>query len=481
MKISRFLLPALALAASGCAPTSRYQRPQVPIPTTWPSGPAYQRIASTQATAPDQLPWQEFYTDPRLRKVIAAALLNNRDLRLAALNVQRAQGIYGIQRAELIPKIGASASLDRRRFPADLSPGSGSLVSKQYNVSLGVLAWEPDFFGRIRSLSAAALNEYLSTEQAARSARILLVSNVAGTWLTLAADRENLQLAQTTLQSQQDALDLVSSRVRLGGAPELDLYRAQAQVQSAQVAVARFIKLTAQDLNALNLLAGSPAPDELLPASLADAQAPAVVQAGASSQLLLQRPDILQAEYHLRAAYANVEAARAALFPTISLTGSVGTASSELSGLFKSGSQTWNFVPQIALPLLDARIWAAARVSKVDRQMAVENYQRAIQISFREVADALAVVGTVDQQVAAQQALVDAVAKTYRLSNLRYERGLDNYLSVLDAQRSLYAAQQELVLLRLEKMTAQVRLYATLGGGGLVQNFANSSVSSWGQ
>lgn len=451
---------------SGCTLAPKYDRPQAPVPTTWPTGSAYRPMpATTQAAPAAEIPWQDFFLDARLRKVIATALENNRDLRIASLNVERARAMYGIQRAELLPAVNAVGTATRRRVPADLSNSDKATTVKQYSVDLGVAAWELDFFGRIRSLAQGALEEYLGTQQAQRSAQILLVSGVADAYLTLAADRENLKLAQTTLDAQQSALDLVNHRFDRGLAPELDVHRAQAQVESARLATARFTQLVAQDQNALNLLAGAPVSGDLLPAGLADVAAVRELSPGMSSEVLLGRPDVLQAESQLRAAYANIGAARAAFFPRISLTASAGTASSELSGLFKSGSGTWGFTPQVIVPIFDARIWAAARVTEADQKIALTQYERAIQTSFREVADALAVRGTVDQQVSSQEAFVHAVSETYRLSNIRYTRGIDSYLSVLDAQRSLYAAQQDLVNLRLAKITNQVRLYAVLGGG----------------
>jgi multidrug efflux system outer membrane protein len=412
------------------------------------------------------LKWQEFFSDEKLQRLIDTALRNNRDLRLAVLNVERARAIYGIQRAERLPTVDAVASGSAQRVPADLSATGTRQTVEQYSVNLGVFSWEPDFFGRIRNLKDRALEEYLATEQARRSAQILLVSSVANAYLVLAADRESLTLAQTTLVTQQDVYNLTQRRYDRGLAPELDLYRVQTQVDAARGDVARFTQLVAQDENALNLLLGAAAPGALLPTNLSGVAPPKEISAGVSSEVLLCRPDVLQAENLLRAAHADIGAARATFFPRISLTAAVGTASSELSGLFQSGSGTWSYAPQIGMPIFDARTWAALRVTKVQREIAVTQYERAVQNAFREVADALAVYGTVDQQVSAQQSLVHAVGETYRLSNARYDKGIDSYLSVLDAQRSLYAAQQGLVSLRLVKLANQVRLYAVLGGGG---------------
>jgi len=461
------LLLAIGIVSAGCNFTPKYVRPEAPVPAQWPTGPAY-ASAPVRITAPEapDLRWEEFFTDPNLQRLIEMALANNRDLRLAVLNVERARALYGIQRAELLPTVDATASGSLQRLGADLSGTGKATTFEQYRVHLGVLAWEPDFFGRIRSLNESALQAYFATAQARRGAQILLVSSVVNAYLVLAADRESLALARTTLETQQGAYKLVKRRYDQGLTPELDLYRAQTQVDTARREVVRFTQQVAQDENALTLLLGTTAPGELLPANLSNVAPPQEISAGVSSEVLLRRPDVLQAESLLKAAHADIGAARAAFFPRITLTGTAGTASSDLSGLFQSGSGAWTFVSQAVLPIFDPRIWSGLKITKVQREIAVTEYERAIQTAFREAADALAVQGTVDQEVAAQQSLVDAVAETYRLSDVRYDRGVDSYLSVLDAQRSLYVAQQVLVGLRLAKLTNQVRLYAVLGGGG---------------
>ncbi len=462
------LLLGTALVSAGCNLAPHYDRPNAPVPAGWPSGTAYEatRTATNAPQAPD-LGWQEFFCDQKLQCLIETALRNNRDLRLAALNVERARAFYGIQRAELLPTADAAASASKQRLPADLSASGKRQTLEQYSVNLGVFSWELDFFGRIRSLEQRALEEYLATEQARRSAQILLISSVANAYLALAADREALALAQTTLATQQDSYNLIKRSYDLGLVPELDLFRAQTQVDAARGDVAQFTQLAAQDENALNLLLGSVAPSELLPAELGGVTPAKEISAGMPSEVLLRRPDVLQAESLLRAAHADIGTARATLFPRISLTGTVGTASAQLSGLFESGSGTWSFAPHASMPIFDTRAWLALGVTKVQREIALTQYEGAIQNAFREVADALAVRGTVDQQVSAQESLVHAVAETYRLSTTRYDTGIDSYLSVLDAQRSLYAAQQGLVFLRLARLANQVRLYAVLGGGSM--------------
>lgn len=473
------LLVGIASFPAACTLAPKYSRPQAPVPTQWPTGAAYaDPLMATNTTETANLRWQEFFTDEKLQKVIGTALTNNRDLRLAALNVQNARALYGIQRANLFPIVEATGKGNRQSLPADLSSSGSRQTVARYDANLGVASWEIDFFGRIRSLKDNALQQYLATEQARRGAQIMLVSSVANTWLALAADRENLKLAQTTLATQKDAYDLIKRRYTLGLLTELDLFRAQTQVDAARGDVARFTQFVAQDRNALNLLAGAPVTDELLPDALGAVTPLMEVNAGLSSEVLLRRPDVLQAENLLKAANANIGAARSAFFPRISLTAAIGTASSDLSGLFKSGSGTWSYAPQIVMPIFDARVWAGHRAAKVQQEIAVTQYEKAIQDSFREVADTLAVRGTVGQQMEAQQSLVKAVGETYRLSTSRYDKGIDSYLSVLDAQRSFYAAQQGLVSLRLANLANHVQLYAVLGGGWEAENTAQAKGAS---
>jgi multidrug efflux system outer membrane protein len=466
MKRKLLLICLIAFLLGGCTLTPKYKRPAAPVPPEWPTGGVYNET-KTAASAPTvpELMWREFFTDARLQKIIEMALNNNRDLRLTALNVERARAYYGIQRGELLPSVNAVGSGSKERVPADLSSTGSARTAERYSVNLGISSWEIDFFGRIRSLKDRALEEYLATDEARRSAQILLVSAVANAYLTLAADREHLKLAGSTLETQEAAYNLIRRRYEVGLASELDLRRAQTQVDIARGDVARYTQLAAQDENALNLLIGSPLPPALLPAELGSVSPPKEISPGISSEVLLRRPDVLAAEHGLKAANANIGAARAAFFPRISLTTAIGTASADLSGLFKDGSGTWSFVPQIAIPIFDVRTWSAYDVTKIEREISVAQYEKAIQAAFREVADALAVRGTVNQQIAAQQSLVDAVAETYRLSQARYSKGIDSYLGVLDAQRSLYGAQQGLIALHLAGVANQVTLYRVLGGG----------------
>jgi len=458
---------AIVIFLGGCTLAPKYKQPKAPVPDKWPQGDVYKKAGvSKEAPRVWELRWEDFFADPGLKAIVRMALKNNRDLRLAALNVERARALYGVQRAELFPAVSAVGSGAKQRSSSDLTPPGVPRTTKQFSVNLGITSWEIDFFGRIRSLKEQALEEYLATEQARRSAQIALVAEVARAYLALAADRGNLKLARSTLDTQQGIYDLIRRQYEVGLANELDLRRAQTQVDAARGDVARLMRLVAQDQNALNLLAGSPAPEDLLPTDLASVSPLRDISPGLSSEVLLRRPDIMAAEHQLKAAYAFIGAARAAFFPRISLTTSLGTASNELSGLFDSGNGAWSFAPQVAMPIFDARTWAALRVSKTVRKIALTQYEKVIQTAFREVADSLAAQGTVDRQVKAQQSLVNALAETHRLSVNRYTNGIDSYLGVLDAQRTLYAARQGLIALRLAKLANQVRLYAVLGGGG---------------
>ena len=467
MKRNLFLLLSIIVfLLSGCTLAPEYTRPDAPVPSEWPTGPAYQETKTgTSAQMVAELPWREFITDERLRKVIETALNNNRDLRLAALNVERARAYYGIQRAELLPSVNGVGSMYKERTPADLSSTGSALTAERYDVNLGIASWEIDFFGRIRSLQDKALEQYLATDQARRSAQLMVISSTVQVYLALAADKEALQLVTTTLKTQEDFYGLIRKRYDAGIISELDLKRAQSQVDSARGDVALYTQLVAQDENALTLLVGSPVPKELLPVELKSVIPPREISAGLSSDVLLSRPDVMAAEHQLKAANANIGAARAAFFPRIALTASAGTASAELSGLFKSGSGAWTFAPQIIMPIFDARTWSAYDVTKVEKEISIAEYEKAIQKAFREVADALAEKGTVNQRLAAQQSIVDAFAVTYKLSEARYNKGIDSYLSVLDAQRSLYGAEKGLIMLRFAQINNLITLYKSLGGG----------------
>jgi outer membrane protein, multidrug efflux system len=455
----------------GCTMAPTYTRPTPPIPSDWPSGAAYKKMeTSTSTSSAPELKWQEFFTDERLQKVIAMALRNNRDFRIAALNVERARAVYGIQRAELFPTLNAVGASAKQRISEDLSDTRNPKITEKYSADLGILSWEIDLFGRIQSLKDKALEEYLATEYVQRGTQLSLISSVAEVYLALAADHEGLKLSQSTLEAQQTSYNLIKRRYDVGITNELDLRRAQTQVDLARRDMALYVQFVAQDENALNLLVGSPIPKELLPHDLGSVASLKDISAGMSSDILLHRPDILAAEHRLKAANANIGAARAAFFPRITLTTAVGTASNELSELFKAGTATWAFAPQAVMPIFDFRLWSALRGVTVEREIALAQYEKAIQTAFRETVDAIAKQGTVGDQLAAQESLVKASSDTYHLSNARYTKGIDSYLGVLDAQRALYAAETGLIVLRLSKLANLVTLYKVLGGGSAIDS-----------
>ena len=459
------------LFLAGCASMApKYEKPAAPVPNAWPEGPAYkgEAVQANKERKPlAEIPWQEFFVDPQLQKLISLALDNNRDLRVAVLNMDRFRALYQIRRADLLPQVNGNGGASFQGIADDLANNGNGGTSHQYDVGVGISSYEVDLFGRVRSLKDQALEQYLATEQARRGVQITLVSQVATAYLTLASDLERLELAKDTLVNQQESYKLSRSRFDAGVASALDLQQAQTSVDAARVDIARFTTLVAQDLNALNLVVGSNVSSDLLPKSLYENLAALKdVAPGLPSDVLLSRPDILQAEYGLRGANANIGAARAAFFPRITLTSSVGFGSDELTGLFNAGNLAWSFVPRITVPIFEGgRNKANLQVAEVDRDISVAQYERAIQIAFREVADALAQRGTIDEQVAAQQSLTGATAETYSLSQARYESGIDSYLNVLDAQRSLYAAQQNLITSRLVRLNNMVTLYKVLGGG----------------
>ncbi|MCK2088564.1 AdeC/AdeK/OprM family multidrug efflux complex outer membrane factor [Thauera aromatica] len=457
---------ALALAAAtlgACALIPAYERPAAPVAASFPQAPA----AASAAPAADAIAWRDYFADPRLRELIALALENNRDLRVAALAIERARAQYGIQRAELFPSIALSGGQNAQRAPGAFNAGGESTVSRQYSANLGFAAYELDFFGRVRSLEEQALQTYLGTEEARRSAHISLVAEVAGAWLRLGADRERLALARNTFETRQKSYELTRRSFELGAVSALDLQQAETLLEGARADAARYTAQVAQDENALALVVGAAVPAALLPQALGgDVAAVAELPAGLPSEVLARRPDILQAERALRAANASIGAARAAFFPRISLTASAGSASTALDGLFESGSRAWSFVPQIRLPIFEAgRLQASLDVAEIQRDIQVAEYEKAIQSAFREVADALAERATLAEQLGARRRLAAAAGRSFELSEARYRGGVDSYLSLLDAQRSLYAAELELIATRLADATNRVALYKALGGG----------------
>ena len=466
MKRCCLVIAAAALLGACGTLAPDYQRPPLPVDVQWPAVPVAAAPAAGGASAAG-LDWQSFVREPALRELIALALASNRDLRAAALTIERTQALYQVERSGVFPQIGATASETATATPADLSPLGKRAVSHAYALGVGFSAYELDFFGRVRSLRDQALELYLASQEARRSAQISLIAEVGATWLQLAADREHLARAGDTLTSQQAAYRLAQRRFELGAASQLDLSQAQTTVETARADVARYTSVVAQDLDALTLLAGQPVPDRLLPAAALTGLTPLdPLPPGLPSDLLQNRPDILTAEHALKAANADIGVARAALFPSITLTSSVGTASAQLSGLFTSAGRTWLFAPQLNLPIFDSgRNAANLKAAQASRSIYLAQYEKAIQNAFREVADALADQSTLGAQVAAQLSLVDATALSLRLSEARFHTGVDSYLAVLDSQRSLYAAQQSLINLRLAQASNRFTLYKALGGG----------------
>jgi multidrug efflux system outer membrane protein len=466
MKRNLSIITVILVWSVACSMIPPYSRPASPVPSEWPEGPAYKENADGASNqGVEKIKWQEFYADERLQKIIDLALKNNRDLRIAVLNIERTQAQYRISRSELLPSVGGGASLSEQRVPAETSQTGEAMNARQYSASVGITAWEIDVFGRIRSLNESALNQFLASEQAYKGFRLSLIAEIANLYLLRAADMEGLALAQSTLEARQKSLNLIQRRFDVGASSNLDVRQAQTLRDAAQVDVVRYTRLVALDENALNLFVGSTISRDLLASELKAVILPGDVSAGLSSEVLLKRPDVIRAEYLLKAANANIGAARAALFPRITLTTAIGTASPDLTHLFRVGSGTWLFAPQANVPIFDTRIRAAYDVTKVDREIYVAQYEKTIQIAFKEVADSLAQRGTIVDQIAAQESLVAAAQDAYRLSNARYTTGIDNFLVVLDAQRSLYTAQLGLISLHLSKLSNLVTLYKVLGGG----------------
>ena len=471
--MTRAILATCAAAAllAGCSLVPDYLRPGLPVPDAWPQGPASPAVAPAAAgqTLWADVAWNKFFVDPDLQRLIRQALDNNRDLRVAALNIEVARATYRVTESALLPTVNAGASGTIQRTPAGLSSTfpPAALTTRSYSANLGVTSFELDLFGRLHSLDERALETYFATREARDSTRISLIAEVANAYLTLLGDRKLLALTEDTLATRTTSLDLIRRSFEHGIGSQLDVAQARTAVETARVNHARYIRQLDLDKNALTLLVGAPVdPGKLAAGSLDAMHFVDDLPVGLPSQVLLRRPDIVEAEHTLKAANANIGAARAAFFPAITLTGSGGSASPTLDTLFAAGSGAWTFAPQMVLPIFDAgKNFANLDSAKASRAIAVAQYDKAIQSAFREVADALATKGTMSAQLAAQTALVDATQDSYRLSKARYDRGIDSYLTVLDSQRSLYGAQQDLVTLQVERLSNLVTLYKALGGG----------------
>jgi multidrug efflux system outer membrane protein len=439
------------------------------VPPSWPAGDAY--LVQSEAALPS-VSWRDIFRDPDLQSVIEQALANNRDLRVAAANVAAARAQFRIQRADLFPHLdaGASASATDRGNRSGSGSNGGTGAQESYGADVGVSAFELDLFGRVRSLSHAALQDYFATEAAQRAARLALVGEVATAYLTYAADRSLLKIAEDTAASAARSVQLTEARLRGGIASRIDLRQAQTILDTARSDVASLATDVAQDRNLLQLLVGAPVDDALLPSGIeaVDGQLGAL-PAGLSSEILLRRPDVVEAEYRLRAANARIGAARAAFFPRISLTGLVGFASDALSSLFAGGAFTWSAGADATLPIFDAGANRGnLHLTEAQRDAALAQYEGTIQTAFREVSDALARQGTIAAQVSAQDDLVEAAADNARLTDARYRGGIASFLESLDAQRTLYGAQRSRVATRLARATNLADLYTTLGGDALI-------------
>ena len=513
MMRSLVLILAASTALAGCSLAPKYARTELPVPPSLPVGDAYLR--QSEATLP-AITYRDVFRDPRLQQIIVQALANNRDLRVAAANIAATRAQYRIQRADLLPQVDASGRYtysgggNGTRNTVTSGTGgntgtgtggtgtgtggtgtgtggvgtgtgsTGSVVSSSssnsaFSVDLGTTAFELDLFGRIRSLTGAALDRYFSTEAAARATRLTLVGDIADAWLTYASDRSLLKIAQDTVTSSQRSVTLTNARLRGGVAPRTDLRQAQQILFTAQSDLAQQRTALAQDINALQLLVGAPVDAALLPESIEQAlPTVATLPAGLDSSILLRRPDVVQSEYELRATNAEIGAARAELFPKISLTGILGFASTSLTSLFSGGAFNYSVAPSVSYPIFRAGAGiAGVAYSKAQRDAALAAYEKTIQTAFQETADALARQGTIADQLKANQNFSAAALDTYRLSDARYRGGIDTFLTSLDAQRSLYSAQRNLVATQLVGASNRVTLYRVLGGDSTLEATAN--------
>lgn len=454
---------ASAVVLSACSLAPHYERGVLPTSQAWPVA----TVVSDQSA--DSLGWREVFLDPRLQKTIELALDYNRDLRVAVLNVEQARAQYRIQRSALVPNLDGTISATKTEAPVPAANGVDGEIdfakSENFSANFGVTAYELDLFGRVRSLNQAALNDFFSREENRKAVQISIVAATAQAWLGLAADQELLSLSRQTLQTREEGLSLTQRRFDVGAASQLELSQQTILAEQARNDVATYEALVQQDLNALRLLVGTELPINIIPRAFPENAILSAIPVGVPSEVLLNRPDVMAAEYNLKGRNANIGAARAAFFPSISLTGSAGYSSTDFDQLFDGGS-TWTFRPSINIPIFDAgaRI-AGAQSAVAGRDIALAQYERSIQTAFREVSDALAVRSTIDRRLAAQTSVLGAAQSTVDLSQARFDAGIDSYLSLYDAQRTYYGAQQGLINTRLLREINLVSLYSALGGG----------------
>ncbi|ABL64827.1 efflux transporter outer membrane subunit [Chlorobium phaeobacteroides] len=472
---TKLLLP-LCLAATtltACSLEPAYVRPTAPVTTQWPVASG---IGTTTSTAPDSggqprttdIGWRSMFRSPKLQSLIEESLANNRDLRIATLNIEVARNTWRIQRSDLLPSINASGSFTRQELSKSTSGTGNKEITSTYTANIGTTAYELDLFGRVRSLSNRAINQYLATEEGRKAAQTSLIAEVANAYLTYLADVELLRLTESTLRTRQDAYDLIKRSYDLGAKSRLDVAQSATLAESARASRAQYQRQVEQDKNALTLLVGKEIDPKLLePQRLTDVQVLDTLPAGIPSVVLLDRPDVRQAEYALKAENANIGAARALFFPSISLTGSTGFASASLSDLFVTRSSgIWSFAPQITLPIFQSgRLRANLKLAETNRDIAVAKYEKAIQTAFREVSDALVARATYTEQLHAQRALVTESDQARTITKARYDHGIDSYFALLDAQRSLFEAQQNEILIHQQTLANLIDLYKALGGG----------------
>jgi multidrug efflux system outer membrane protein len=469
---SALLAASLAALLSGCSLAPTYERPALPVAADWPAAAGPGSAGGAGATSAYSVPWQSFFKDDQLKQLIGMALEHNRDLRVATLNIERARALYQVQSADRLPGVNAGLNGARQRLPDSVAPGGQGGMFTSYTAGLSVTAFELDLFGRVRNLSGAALERFAATEEGRRAAQISLVAQVAFSYEAVLADELLLALARQTLDNRGAAHQRQALSRSSGASSDYDLRQSESLLEAAKVAVLQARRQRALDENALAVLVGHPLPAALLPDPRSgpgrswDGEAIAAVPAGLPSDLLTARPDIRQQESLLRAANANIGVARAAFFPHISLTGAFGSSSKELSGLFDSGSRAWSFLPQVSLPIFDGgRNRANLGAAVADRDIAVAQYEKTVQVAFREVADALAGHATLGEELHAVKAQERAEQARHDLAQLRYDSGEASYIEYLDAQRALFAAQQQAIRAGLAELQNRIALYKSLGGG----------------
>ncbi len=454
-------LVILAAVLGGCSLMPNYERPATPVPAIWPDSVKLEVTTKLELTN-----WQHYFPDPRLQALIAVALQNNRDLRIATARIAEARAQYGIQLADRFPNVNLAGTRNASRTPADLSITGTIVTAQRYDVGVNLVSYELDFWGRVRSLSTFAKASYLSTESAQRAFRLSLIADVANAYLSLLEMRERAELTAATVKARGETRDLISRRREAGVSSDTDWLQAEGSYQAAVAELANLQQQQTAAENLLNQLLGQSMAEmkDLPPGrSLAEQGISSDLFAGMPAEVLLRRPDVLAAEQQLIAANANIGAARAAFLPRISLTGSVGTASHSLSGLFDAGSGAWSFQPAIILPLFDAgRNSANLDIANARKVIAVAEYEKTIQQAFREVADLLSARDKLAEQLAAQQANAEAQKHLLRLVEARYKAGIVSNLEVLDAQRQAFTTEQGEVQVRREWLSAATQLYKAL-------------------